>query len=200
MANHIDESQHLSSYEEEDLNKMDNSKPKISKTIRRSENVGEESPMILSPMLNDESQSVHIARSYSFDGLKKDIKNQKRFRIRGPSSESSDDNLAKWRKVDKMLQKFDNDKRRREDKFIDFVQTEGKNFLLSINELVKANIPKIEAEIKQSESSDHSEQPQEKWIVDRKQAVTSVKDWQESMTKIDIHSASRVYLTVSESL
>ena len=115
--------------------------------MQRSENVDDENPILLSPMLDDESQSMHIARSYSFDGLKKDKKSRKRFRIKGPSSESSDDNLAKWRKVDKMLQKFDNDKRRREDKFIDFVQTEGKNFLLSINELVKANTPKIEATV-----------------------------------------------------
>lgn len=70
----------------------------------RSDNVGEANENILSPMIEQESQSmlIGLGRSYSFDGLKKKPA-KSRFKIKGPSSESSDDNHAKWRKVDKML-------------------------------------------------------------------------------------------------
>jgi hypothetical protein len=100
MANHIGGSHNnVSSYDQEDF-EANNIQP--IGVAMRSENVGEADEKILSPMIEQESQSMLIGRSISFDGLKK--KHAKsRFKIKGPSSESSDDNHAKWRKVDKML-------------------------------------------------------------------------------------------------
>jgi hypothetical protein len=66
-----------------------------------------------------------------------------------------------------------------------------------VNELVQSVPLTEEKKSQKSESSEGSEQPKEKWIVDRTQAKsTNVKDWQNSLNKMDVHGAKRVYLTL----
>ena len=102
-------------------------------------------------------------------------------------------------KLNAIESKFDQNKRRREDNFFDFVRDEGKKFLLKLNQITEAS-PRANAAHNKSSSSDRSEQQTRKWIIDRGRRGRSETEWEQSMTKADVFGANSCFFSTSETM
>ena len=92
--------------------------------------------------------------------------------------------------MNERLKEFDYEKRKREDPHLDFVQTEGQLFLKSVNALITVMKKEEQKQLHKSEKSEDSEQPKEKWIVDKTQSIFKQMSSRKKVSRRDISESS----------
>lgn len=98
------------------------------------------------------------------------------------SSDCSDSLNRKMRKMEDRAREFDIQKRRKEDKDFNFIQSEGKQFLISVNKMVEDTA--LSGVLSQSKTlkseSSQKEQPKDLWLTTKQE-----RDWEMKMQSLE---------------